>query len=97
MSGQRTLDQFALGFVEHVVRTYVEPRFRNLPLWDNGLGTLAGGVVRANIPQLAGDQVAANLLEAIGIRQPRVSGSRRASRNRAGQPGQVIDVTGGPV
>ena len=93
MPEPRTLDQLALGLVEHLVRTRLEPRFRGLPLWDNGLGALAGGVVRANVPQFSGDQVAANLLQAMGVKQARP----RGSRNRAMGPGRVIDVTGGPL
>jgi hypothetical protein len=94
MPEPRTLDQFALGLVEHLVRTHLEPKFRGLPLWDNGLGALAGGVVRANVPQFSGDQVAANLLQAMGLKQAR----RPSSRVRAGQAsGRVIDVAGGPL
>lgn len=101
-----SLQEIALSMLGYAVRTHLEPRMRNLPLWDNGLGALAHGIVQNTIPNLTGDQIAQNLLMAMGMKPPSGRSPIRYSAggrlvNDQGQHvdyrGRVIDVTGGPA
>jgi hypothetical protein len=84
------LDKAALALLEHLVRTKVEPRFKGIPLWDNGVGTLAECAVNStnlvNV-QLSGDDLARAIAKALGLKT-----SKPVPRQA-----RVIDVTGGPV
>jgi hypothetical protein len=47
----RRLDQLVLNCAEHVVKTAIEPRLSNLPLWDGGGGELVAEYVKlAGVP-----------------------------------------------
>jgi hypothetical protein len=95
------LQQLCIALLGQAVKTHLEPKCNNLPLWDNGLGRLAEGLVQsAGIPALTGDDVAVGTLRALGMGpNPRRGGIyrpiRRApaeSQNGAVSQSRVIDV-----
>lgn len=45
LTAQGRLDVALLRLCEHLIRTHVEPRCFNLPLWDRGLGDVARAAV----------------------------------------------------
>lgn len=92
------LQELCLALIGHAVKTYAEPRCANLPLWDNGVGKLAEGLVQAGVPPVTGDEVAERALRMMGVGQRFASPTRYTSvRDRIAPKPAVIDVTGGPV
>jgi hypothetical protein len=84
------LQELCVELLGAAVKTHLEPKCNNLPLWDNGLGRLARGLVEASVPAVTGDMVAEGALQMMGVRR------RPPSPYRASAPGQgpVIDVNG---
>ncbi len=80
------LQDLIVGALGHAVKKHVEPRYNNAPLWDNGLGKFAEGLVQASVPNVTGDDIAEGALLMLGVRrpgQPRVIGRGRPSQDRA--------------
>jgi hypothetical protein len=77
MAGKLTVraDRLLLGLAESVVRKEVEPRLRNAPLWDAGIGDVVetaiqeGGVSSKELSMV-------DLARAAGILKRRPSGVR---------------------
>jgi hypothetical protein len=92
------LQELCIALLAQAVKTHLEPKCKNLPLWDNGLGRLAEGLVQsAGIPALTGDDLAAGTLRALGMGpNPRRGGIyrpiRRAAPATIEEKGRVIDV-----
>jgi hypothetical protein len=89
------LQELCLALIGNVVKTHLEPKC-GLPLWDNGLGRFAEGLVQsAGVPAITGDDLARGTLRALGMGpNPRRGGLYRPIR-RAGpqRPNErVIDV-----
>jgi hypothetical protein len=92
------LQELCLALIGQAVKQHVEPRCNNLPLWENGIGKLAEGLVQAGVPPVTGDEVAERALRMMGVGTRFVSPTRYTSvRDRVTPPQRVIDVTGGPV
>jgi len=96
---QVTLQQFLHALAEAAFKKHVEPKLNNVPVWDNGIGHLAQGVINATVPPVTGDDVAARVLAMFGIGRNRLAQRRRipSQYDASSDSGKVIDVTGGPV
>jgi hypothetical protein len=92
------LQQLCIDLLGVAVKTHLEPRCKNLPLWDNGLGKFAAGLVKsAGVPDVTGDEIAAGALKALGIGEGARPGGlyrpiRRGTIAAAGN-GRVIETT----
>lgn len=89
------LQELCVGLLCQAVKTHLEPRFNNLPLWDNGLGKFTEGLVKsAGIPDITGEEFAAGALRAIGIgKDARPGGLYKAPRRvQIEQHGRTINV-----
>lgn len=97
---QTNLQDFLHALAGAAFKAHIEPRLNKAPLWDNGVGALAKGVINAAVPPVTGDDVAARVLAMFGIGRNRLASGRRIPlQYDASQPGQgrVIDVSGGPA
>lgn len=83
------LQDLCVELLGAAVKTHLEPKCNNLPLWENGLGRLAKGLIEASVPAVTGDMVAEGALQMMNVR-------RRPARYDASAPGQgpVFDVHG---
>jgi hypothetical protein len=87
------IQELCLALIGQAVKAHLEPRCNNLPLWDNGLGRLTEGLVKSAVPNVTGDDVAAGVLAAMGVGQPRIAGGARASRYQpARHTGRIIEA-----
>ena len=74
------LQELCVALIAQAVKEHLEPKCNNLPLWDNGLGTIAQGLVQTKIPALTGDQIAEGMLRMMGVRGPVIAPPKQAPR-----------------